>query len=214
MDIVLATANPHKVQELRAILEPVIGAGRVLSLSEACAMRGLAEPPEPEESGATFEENARLKAVGYAAHLRLPCLADDSGLEVDALRGAPGVDSAHYAGREGTRDVRDARNNARLLAELRAVPPGARQARFVCAMCLADGHGRVMHTTRGSFEGVVAEAPRGCGGFGYDSLLWLPEAGCTCAELSAEEKNRRSHRGEAARLMAQWLRGPNAREEP
>jgi len=206
MDIVLATANPHKVQELRAILGSVLQGGSILDLAEAGALRGVGDLPEPEESGSTFEENARIKAISYASALGMSCLADDSGLEVDALGGAPGVHSAHYAGHHGSREERDGRNNARLLEELRLVPRRRRQARFVCTMCLADEQGRVLHVTRGSLEGVVVEEPRGGGGFGYDPLLWLPELSCTCAELSAEAKNQRSHRGAAARLMAAWLR--------
>lgn len=205
MPLVLATSNPHKLEELRAILGPVLEGGTLLGLDDACAAAGIGVAPEPDEAGSTFEENAQIKAIAYALALGRPCLADDSGLEVDALRGQPGVHSAYYAGREGSRAERDARNNLKLLEALREVPSERRQARFVCVMCLADARGRVLHRTRGTFEGVIADAPRGHGGFGYDPLLWLPELGCSSAELAPRDKNRRSHRGLAAIRMAEWL---------
>lgn len=208
MEIVLATGNPHKLEELRSILAPT--GATLLGLQEASHAAGIALPEEPDESGATFPENARIKAIAYAAVLRRPCLADDSGLEVDALGGEPGVHSAHWAGREGDRAERDRRNNEKLLAALRNVPPERRTARFVCCMCLADPSGRVLQETRGVFEGVVLDSPRGTHGFGYDPLLWLPDRGCTSAELSPEEKNARSHRGAAAQAMAAWLEGASA----
>ncbi len=130
------------------------------------------------------------------------CLAEDSGLEVDALSGAPGVHSARYAGHPGDRDARDAANNAKLLRELAAVPHEQRGARFVCAMCVCDPDGSVIATARGTFEGIIAEAPQGDGGFGYDPLLWLPGLDRTSAQLSAAETHARSHRGEAARALA------------
>jgi len=155
----------------------------------------------------TFEGNARLKALHFARLTNLWALADDSGLEVDALDGAPGVCSARYAGVGATRAARDRANNERLLRELESVPDERRTARFVCAMCLAAPDGRILAETRGTFEGAIARAPRGTNGFGYDPLLELPGEGRTSAELSPEEKNARSHRGEAARRMAAWLGG-------
>lgn len=199
--LVLASSNPHKVEEVRAILAPL--------LIEVVGLNALPKdevPPEPEEDGETFEANARLKAVYYAQHLGVGCLADDSGLEVDVLGGAPGVRSARYAGVGATRTERDAANNAKLLSELRGVPPQQRAARFVCAMCLADSEGNVLAETRGTFEGVIAQEPRGSNGFGYDPLLYLPDVNRTSAELSPSEKNARSHRGEAARKMADVIR--------
>ncbi|MFO0872626.1 MAG: RdgB/HAM1 family non-canonical purine NTP pyrophosphatase [Phycisphaerales bacterium] len=199
MRLLFASGNPHKLDEVRAILVPLgihvdglDGAGAAIA--------------EPEEDGATFAENARIKAIAYARATGRACLADDSGLEVDALGGAPGVRSARYAGIGATRAARDAANNEKLLRELAGVDPSRRTARFVCAMCLASPAGRTLHETRGTFEGVVADAPRGANGFGYDPLLWLSDRGCTSAELSTGEKNARSHRGAAARAMAEWIR--------
>ena len=127
------------------------------------------------------------------------CLAEDSGLEVDALGGKPGVVSARYSGTSGTREERDRANNQKLLAELAGVDSGRRQARFVCAMCVADPDGSIVATSRGTYEGVVTDEPRGHNGFGYDPLLYLPDVGKTSAELTPEQKNARSHRNEAAR---------------
>ena len=198
-EIVVATGNPHKVEEIRAILAP-----------RGVVLRGLDEVggpfPEPDETGRTFEANARMKAIAYARVTGRVVLADDSGLEVDALGGEPGVDSAIWAGPHGTRAERDARNNAKLAERMRGVPADRRAARFVCCMCLADADGRVLATTRGTFEGRIADTPRGTHGFGYDPWLWLDDAGCSSAELSPEDKNRRSHRGQAARAMAEALR--------
>jgi XTP/dITP diphosphohydrolase len=202
-EIVVATGNPHKVEEIRALFR---GLG--------IPIRGLAEldtqTTEPEETGKTFEDNARIKAVEYARQTGRACLADDSGLEVDALGGAPGVISSHYAtgGAETglSRAQRDAANNARLLRDLRGIPAHQRTARFVCIMCLATPEGELL-MSRGTFEGrigVEGEVPRGESGFGYDPLFVL-EDGRTSAELRPEEKNARSHRGVAAREMARLL---------
>ncbi|MCH8345291.1 MAG: RdgB/HAM1 family non-canonical purine NTP pyrophosphatase [Planctomycetes bacterium] len=198
MELLLATSNPHKMNEIAAVMGPrgvhIIGLD---TLHE--------RPPEPVEGGNTFAENARIKAVHYAKATGRLCLADDSGLEVDALGGEPGVHSARYAGASGTRAERDAANNANLLAQLRGVPTGRRTARFVCALCLADKNGTVIAETRGAFDGVIADAPRGSNGFGYDPLLYLPDVACTSAQLTPQQKNARSHRGEAARKMAERI---------
>ncbi len=209
MPIVLATANPHKVAELRGIL----GAAGVdiVGLNDAAPGRTL---EEPRETGTTFEENAAIKARAYAAQLGMVCLADDSGLEIDALAGAPGVISSHYStdGLETglSRAERDTANNERVLRELHRIPDHRRTARFVCVMCLAGADGTVLATTRGSFEGRIGfpeHVPRGANGFGYDPLfLVAPEFMRTSAELSPEEKNGLSHRGAAARAMAERLR--------
>jgi XTP/dITP diphosphohydrolase len=207
MVLLFASSNPHKVEEVRAILAPL---GIQVTGLHSLPPGGV--PPEPEETGATFEENARLKAIEYAARTGRLCLADDSGLEVDALGGAPGVHSARYAGTGSSRAERDAANNRKLLEALRGVPIERRTGRFVCCMCLAapprapGEPPRIVAETRGTFEGVIAESPRGRNGFGYDPLLHLPDRGCTSAELPTEEKNARSHRGAAARRMAAWLR--------
>jgi XTP/dITP diphosphohydrolase len=198
--IVIATGNPHKVQEIRAVLQPL--GFEVMALDEL----GATVPMEPEESGSTFEENARLKARYYAAAVGHVVLADDSGLEVDALQGAPGVHSAHWAGAEGNRSERDARNNAKLLQAIRGVPVDQRRARFVCTMCLVSAEGTVLVETRGEFQGVITDQPRGQNGFGYDPYLLLPNRGVTSAELSPEEKNAVSHRGMAVRHMAYLMK--------
>ncbi len=199
MQLLFATSNPHKVEEVAAILAPmgidVVGFGALES-----------KIPEPVEDGATFQANARIKAVYYAKALGRMCLADDSGLEVDALGSAPGVHSARYAGVDGQRAQRDGANNEKLLAELQGVPAEQRTARFVCAMCLVDDGGSILAETRGTFQGIITTEPRGENGFGYDPLLYLPDVGCTSAELSPQQKNARSHRGVASREMAKHLK--------
>jgi XTP/dITP diphosphohydrolase len=194
--IVVATGNPHKIEEIRAVLAPL--GFTVLSLAET----GRPVPAEPEEPHPTFEANARLKALHYARAIGEAVLADDSGLEVDALGGAPGVHSAHWAGTEGSRAERDARNNAKLAEAMRGVPAHRRTARFVCTMCVATPSGEVLVETRGEMEGVIGEAPRGAHGFGYDPWLHLPERGVSSAELPPDEKNAASHRGHAVRRLA------------
>jgi len=198
MEILFATSNPHKVREVRAILEPL--GVRVKTLEDLGEV-----PPEPVEDADTFEGNARLKARGYARSTGLACLAEDSGLEVDALGGAPGIYSARYAGASGSREERDRANNEKLLKELEGVGSEERSARFVCAMCLAEPDGTLIAEVRGTYEGRIAHAPRGQNGFGYDPLLELPEGGRTSAQLTPEEKNARSHRGAATRLLAAAL---------
>lgn len=199
MQLLFATSNPHKVEEVAAILAPmgidVVGFGAMES-----------KIPEPVEDGTTFQANARIKAVYYAKALGRMCLADDSGLEVDALGSAPGVHSARYAGVDGQRAQRDGANNEKLLAELQGVPAEQRTARFVCAMCLVDGDGSILAETRGTFQGIITTELRGENGFGYDPLLYLPDVGCTSAELSPQQKNARSHRGVASREMARHLK--------
>ncbi len=193
--ITIATSNPHKVDEISATL----GLHGI-----TCVALGRTDIPEPEEDGATFEENARIKAVAYARALGETVLADDSGLEVDALGGAPGVHSARYAGIGATREERDRANNAKLLAALESVPDALRTARFVCVLSIARADGTIVAESRGTFEGVIGRAPRGTNGFGYDPLLIL-EDGRTSAELSSVEKNARSHRGNALRLIVPKL---------
>lgn len=166
-------------------------------------------PPlaEPAEDGAAFADNARHKALYYARALGRWCLADDSGLEVDALGGAPGVKSARYAeeafGPGADKAARDAANNAKLLAALEGVPDSRRTARFVCHAVLADEKG-VLAEAEGRVEGRIGLAPRGDNGFGYDPLFLLPD-GRTMAELDADAKNRISHRGQALRRLGEGL---------
>lgn len=201
-----ASSNPHKLRELIAIF-----AGSGLELRALDAARDV--PPEPEEDGETFAENARLKARYYARALGEVCLAEDSGLVVDALGGAPGVRSARYAETGATRDERDRANNEKLLRELADVPEAARTARFVCALAVASPDGAIQAEATGSFEGRIARVARGTNGFGYDPLLLLPELGRTSAELSPAEKDLRSHRGAAARALLPRLLALGARDE-
>jgi len=190
--ILVATGNPGKLAEIREIL-----AGLGLGLA------GLADYPwlpESGEAGDTFADNAFRKASFYSRLTGLPALADDSGLEVDALGGAPGVRSARYAGPEAT----DADKVRKLLNALEAVAEPARTARFVCAVSLVAG-GREVLAASGVCEGVITRMPAGRGGFGYDPVFLVPELGRTFAELAPEEKNRLSHRGRALRLFRDRL---------
>lgn len=163
--------------------------------------------PQAVESGKTLEENAAIKASHYARLTRIVTLAEDSGLEVDALGGLPGVHSARFSGRHGD----DAGNNAKLVRMLRGVPPERRTARFRCVCALA-GPGRLIATTTGAVEGRIIDEPRGTGGFGYDPHFWVDALGATTAELPREAKNRISHRGRAIRAMRarirEWLDAP------
>ena len=189
--LVLASANPGKLREMRALLAPL---GReVISQAEL----GIAEAEEPHD---TFLENALAKARHASRASGLPALADDSGLCVDALGGAPGVHSAYFAGRQGGREERDARNNAKLLASLGA----ARKAHYRCVMALVrSAEDPAPLIAEGSWEGEIARAPRGANGFGYDPLFLVAGRGLSAAELPEEEKNRISHRAQAAaRLLA------------
>jgi XTP/dITP diphosphohydrolase len=155
-------------------------------------------PPPPEEHGSTFEENAREKALAYGAHVDGYLFADDSGLEVDALGGEPGVHSARYAGPNAT----DKANNALLLERLRGIEN--RSARFVCVIALVRGD--LVKTFRGTVEGRIIDAPRGSGGFGYDPLFYCEAFGCTFGEASIEQKMRVSHRAQALQAMFTYLR--------
>jgi XTP/dITP diphosphohydrolase len=188
--LLLASANRGKLRELRTILDglPV----ELVGLAEA----GLGEPPEVAETGATFLENALLKGRAYAAWSGLAAVADDSGLEVDALGGAPGVRSARYAGPGAD----DQANLDKLLAELAGVPPERRTARFRCAAVLVDLAAGEWHG-EASWEGRVLEAPRGSGGFGYDPVF-LPDGwDRTSAEVDQATKDAASHRGQAFRAL-------------
>ncbi|MBS3734281.1 MAG: RdgB/HAM1 family non-canonical purine NTP pyrophosphatase [Phycisphaerae bacterium] len=196
--IVLATRNPGKLAEIRDVLTPL--GVQVVSLE---AFGPIPEPPESEE---TFAGNARRKALDYARATGYWCLADDSGLVVDALDGAPGVRSARYAAEcmpaDAPRGVIDEANNRRLLEALADVPDERRTARFVCHLTLASPQG-VLLEAHGTVEGRIAHRPAGGNGFGYDPLFYVPELGCTTAELPPERKNRISHRGKAVREFAQ-----------
>ncbi|MFI4855576.1 MAG: RdgB/HAM1 family non-canonical purine NTP pyrophosphatase [Phycisphaerales bacterium JB065] len=195
--LLIATGNPNKIEEIRAILLP-LGVDAI-GLNE---LEG--DFPEPVEDRATFEANAAKKAIHYATLTGRTCIADDSGLEVDALDGRPGVYSARYAEVDGPREVRDEANNAKLLSEMETVPDYERSARFVCAIAVAHPQAGILIRTRGTFEGSIAREPRGTNGFGYDPLLRLDD-GRHSAELSPEEKHAMSHRGKAVRAMVTRL---------
>ena len=189
--VVLASSNPGKLAELEALLDP---AGLHVVAQEALGV----EPPE--ETGLTFVENALIKARAVCASTGLPALADDSGLVVDALEGAPGVRSARYAGEGAT----DAANVARLLESLEGVDAPERGAAFVCVIaCLRHARDPRPIVCEGVWEGRILDAPRGAGGFGYDPVFFVEAFGRSAAELSRAEKNAVSHRG---RALAQLLR--------
>ena len=182
-----ASGNPGKLREFRMAAEGY-GDIDIQLLPNFSAIKPCLE------TGLTFEENAILKASYYAAHARGLVFADDSGLEVDALGGAPGVFSARFAGFGAT----DSANNRLLLDTLRGIEP--RTARFVCVIALAEAD-QVRGVFRGSVEGTVTGEPRGSGGFGYDPLFYYPPFGCTFGEATAEQKLSVSHRGKALRAM-------------
>jgi len=187
--LVVATANAGKLREFRLAL-----AGLPFDLVGQSAL-GVAPP---EETGSSFAANALLKARHAAAVTGAAAIADDSGLEVDALGGAPGIYSARYAGAGAD----DAANNAKLRAAMAGREMRERRARYRCAVAFVDGPGDPAPLTAvGMWEGFVLDAPRGSGGFGYDAYFWLPELKMTAAELEPEEKNRLSHRGQALRSL-------------
>ena len=205
--LLIATQNPHKIEEIQEIFSAIPNAPKLMALTDLADV-----PPEPEENEPTFEGNAFLKASYYAQRVGMHCLADDSGLEVDALNGEPGVRSARYAGVDGTRDERDAANNQLLLKNLNDVSDDRRSARFVCAMCIVcpDRPDEALASARGTFEGRIARAPKGDNGFGYDPLLIPADptvGGRHAAELTSDEKHARSHRGNATRMIAEQLAG-------
>lgn len=192
--LVLASHNAGKLVELRELL-----AGQAIEAVSAAAL-GL---PEPVEDGTTFAANARIKAHAVAGATGLPALADDSGIEVDALYGAPGVHSARFAGA----DAGDDANNALLVEKMRGVPAERRGARYravIVLMCHAADPSPLI--CEGSWEGIIQLEPRGEGGFGYDPIFVVPELDATFAEISREDKSARSHRGRAVRQMVDFLR--------
>ncbi|BBZ12929.1 RdgB/HAM1 family non-canonical purine NTP pyrophosphatase [Mycobacterium branderi] len=193
-ELLVASRNPKKLAELRRVLDAV---GLTLEL---VSLNDVAPFEESPETGATFEDNALAKARDGFAASGLPCVADDSGLEVDALNGMPGVLSARWAGVHGD----DAANTALLLAQLRDVPEERRGAAFVSACALVFGSGEVV--VRGSWPGRIAYEPRGGGGFGYDPVFIPDGSDRTAAQLSPDEKDAASHRGRALRQLVPALR--------
>lgn len=201
--LLVATRSRHKLRELGELLH--------LPESELVSPDDVGIADEPEETGESFAANAALKARWYARRSGLPTLADDSGIEVDALGGGPGVRTRRYAGPRAS----DADNNAKLLRELSGVPTGRRGARYVCVLALAlpeeagPRGGQPVRLVRGTFRGRIATELRGTGGFGYDPLfepLDEPPGGRTVGQMTPAEKHARSHRAAAARRMAPILR--------
>lgn len=202
-EILLATTNRGKLVEL----------GQLLGSESGVRLRSLLDFPHiaaPEESGATFEDNAALKALYYAEQTGLATVADDSGLVVDALNGRPGIHSARYA-------PSDAERIEKLLEEMRDVPEPARTARFICAAAFAvpGPPARVVALERGQLDGRIAHVARGTNGFGFDPVFFVPELGCHLAEVATEVKNRVSHRARAFSALAvairQWCARPSPR---
>jgi len=197
--VLIATSNPGKLRDFA-------GAAQVHGI-EIAGIPNFASLPTPVEDGKTFEENARKKAEEYSlAAAEEIVVADDSGLEVDALHGAPGIHSARYAADEphlADANTDDEANNARVLRELSQVPPEKRTGHFVCVLAAARS-GKTLATFRGTADGIILEAPRGNNGFGYDPLFYFPHIHKTFAELSPEEKAGYSHRGSAFRQFLDW----------
>lgn len=189
MNLVLATKNPGKIKELLELADDA-------TVELEMAPDGF----DAEETGASFQENAIIKARVAALMTGKFALADDSGLSVDALSGGPGINSARYC--EGT----DADRRHKLLTELKEVPQEKRQASFVCAMALCNAEGQVIHTTSGIWRGKIGVVERGENGFGYDPIFYLLDRDLTAAELSQKEKNDLSHRGKAWRAMLSKLK--------
>jgi XTP/dITP diphosphohydrolase len=187
-ELVIASKNKGKIREIRQIY-----ADLPMTVVE------LPDQPEVVEDGDSFSANARKKAVEIARHTGKWALADDSGLEVDALEGAPGIYSARWSGGG------DEANNEKLLQELRDIPPPARTARYRAVVVVADPSGRVVAEADGACEGLIGFVRKGTGGFGYDPLFVVPQFGCTMAELPAETKHSISHRGEALRRLREPL---------
>ncbi len=189
----LASGNPGKLREFReaALVEGV----------SVEPLPGIQSLPPSLEDGRTFEENARKKALHCSSYVSGLVFADDSGIAVNALGGAPGVHSARFAGPQAD----DAANNEKLLAEVQRVQDASRRAHYVCVIALAE-RGCILTVTEGRANGIILETPRGSGGFGYDPLFFYPPLGKTFAELSPEEKFAVSHRGEAFRKLLDYLR--------
>jgi len=194
MRLVVATHNPAKAREMAEVLR-----GRAPRL-EVVTLAEYPGAPEPEESGTTYEENAEIKVRSAAAYTGEVCVADDAGLEIDALPGELGPLSKRFAGEETS----FAEKAAMILERMRGLPPTARGARFVCCVAL-QAPGEEPRAFRATCEGSIAQDPRGTGGFGYDPIFWLPSLGCTMAELTPAQKHEVSHRGKVLRELAVWL---------
>jgi len=195
--ILVATTNPGKLRELSSMLDIEVN---WRSLSDFQQIRQI------EEDQPTFALNARKKAIGYSRLTGLWTIADDSGLMVDALDGAPGIKSARFSGAKSTdRSLLDYKNMAKLIQLLKDVPSPKRSCRFVCHLCLADGE-KILAETRGTLEGLIADEPKGTNGFGYDPVFFVPALQKTVAQLSSAEKNKISHRAKAIRKLKHILK--------
>ena len=191
-EIIFATGNKDKMREIREIMADCDV--HIVSMKEAGIRVDIVE------DGTTFEENAKIKARAVAAHTDAIVLADDSGLEIDYLNKEPGIYSARYAGTDTSYDIK----NSLLLSRMKGVPDKQRTARFVCAVAAVFPNGD-KEVVRGTMEGCIGYEIAGANGFGYDPIFFLPEYGCTSAELAPEKKNELSHRGEALRMMRQIM---------
>lgn len=193
MKIIMATGNANKVKEIRQMLE-----GTDI---EVLSLKDVQIDADIEENGTTFEENAAIKAETICSLTGQMVMADDSGLEVDALGKEPGIHSARFMGEDTSYDIK----NAALLEKLKDVPEEQRTARFVCAVAIARPNEETK-IFRGTFEGRIAHEIKGENGFGYDPIFYVPEKGCTSAELAPEVKNAMSHRGKALKLAVEDIR--------
>jgi XTP/dITP diphosphohydrolase len=190
--LLVATTNNGKLREIRSLLAGVP--------VELVTLRDLPPVEEPEETGLTFEDNARLKARYYATHSGMTTVAEDSGLVIDGMNGEPGVHSARFLGHDASYPERF----AEIFRRLDGPPAQDRAARFVCALAVADGE-RIIFEARGTVEGEIAREPRGAGGFGYDPIFHFPAYGTTLADVGDEAKLAVAHRGQAFRALAGWL---------
>jgi XTP/dITP diphosphohydrolase len=194
--VLVATTNPGKIAELRSMLNLDV---------EWVGLAGFPDINEVKEDGETFAENARKKAIGYAKQTGLWTIADDSGLVVDALGTEPGVKSARFSGaKDKDRTLLDHKNMAKVLKLLEETPKEKRTARFVCCLCLASAE-KILIETEGKLEGFIAEKEMGANGFGYDPIFFVPKLNKTVAQLTREEKNAVSHRGNAIRKLKSLL---------
>ena len=192
MRLLVATTNTGKLREIRSLLAGVP--------IELVTLRDLPAVEEPEETGLTFEDNARLKALYYSGHTGMTTVAEDSGLVIDGLDGEPGVRSARFLRPDATYPERFAEIDRRLSGP----PEKNRTARFVCALAVAD-RGHIIYEARGTVEGEIAREPRGSAGFGYDPIFYYPPYGSTLAEVAEDAKLAVAHRGQAFRALTSWL---------
>ena len=204
MKIILASSNEHKVKEINAIVSSFPLLGESAGVRSQCITESVIEfvlPPtgfDPIEDGNTFEENSLIKAKAAWELGKTWTLADDSGLCIDALKGAPGIHSARYAQTQKEKIEK-------LLAEMKDVPYDWRGAHFICSMVLVDADGNLVHAQEGRVHGFIDDSPKGTNGFGYDPIFFIPAKDKTMAELPEEEKNSISHRSNALRPMLKWI---------